>query len=65
MPAALSVALQKNKKAKTAFDAFSPSYRREYVEWITEAKRDETRQQRIQAAVKWISEGKPRNWKYQ
>jgi len=64
MPAALSVALQKNKKAKTAFDAFSPSHKREYVEWITEAKRDETRQKRIETAIKWIAEAKPRNWKY-
>ena len=65
MPADLAGALQKNKKAKTAFDAFSPSHKREYVEWITEAKRDETRQKRIQTAIQWISEGKSRNWKYQ
>jgi hypothetical protein len=65
VPADLAVALQKNKKAKAAFAAFSPSHKREYVEWITEAKRDATRQQRLQTAVKWIAEGKSRNWKYQ
>jgi uncharacterized protein YdeI (YjbR/CyaY-like superfamily) len=65
VPADLVGALQKNKKAKAAFDAFSPSHKREYVEWITEARRAETRQKRIQAAIKWISEGKSRNWKYQ
>ena len=64
LPAALA-ALQKNKKASTAFDAFSPSHKREYVEWITEAKRDETRQKRVQTAVQWIAEGKARNWKYE
>jgi uncharacterized protein YdeI (YjbR/CyaY-like superfamily) len=65
VPADLTSALQKNRKAKTAFDAFSPSHKREYVEWIAEAKRDETRQRRVQNAVKWIAEGKSRNWKYQ
>ena len=43
VPADLAGALAKNKKARTAFTAFSPSHKREYVEWITEAKRDETR----------------------
>jgi uncharacterized protein YdeI (YjbR/CyaY-like superfamily) len=65
VPADLAGALAKNKQARTAFTAFSPSHKREYVEWITEAKRDETRQQRIQTAIKWIAEGKSRNWKYQ
>ena len=64
VPADLVAALQKRKKAKNAFEEFSPSHKREYVEWITEAKREETRQQRIQTAVKWIAEGKSRNWKY-
>ena len=65
VPTGLAEAFNKNRKAKTAFDAFSPSHKREYVEWITDAKRDETRQQRIQTAIKWIAEGKPRNWKYE
>ncbi|HUY93989.1 MAG TPA: YdeI/OmpD-associated family protein [Terracidiphilus sp.] len=58
-------ALRKNKKASAVFAAFSPSCKREYVDWIAEAKRDETRRKRIAEAVEWIAEGKQRNWKYQ
>jgi len=65
MPEELASALKKNKKAADAFAAFSPSCRREYVEWIVDAKRTETREKRIATAVEWISEGKQRNWKYQ
>ena len=65
MPTALRVALDKNRKAKTSFDELSPSHRREYLEWITEARTDATRDKRIATAVEWISEGKPRNWKYE
>ncbi|HEU4925715.1 MAG TPA: YdeI/OmpD-associated family protein [Vicinamibacterales bacterium] len=43
---------------------FSPSHRREYIEWVTEAKMDATRAKRLQQAVEWLAEGKPRNWKY-
>jgi uncharacterized protein YdeI (YjbR/CyaY-like superfamily) len=60
-----TAALKKNKKASAVFEAFSPSCKREYVEWIAEAKRDETRDKRIAQAVEWIAEGKQRNWKYQ
>jgi Bacteriocin-protection, YdeI or OmpD-Associated len=42
---------------------FSPRHHREYIEWITEAKRDETRRERLAKTIKWLSEGKPRNWK--
>ncbi len=56
-------ALQKNKKALTAFENFSPSCQREYVEWITEAKREETRQKRLATALAWLTDGKSRNWK--
>ena len=65
LPPDLAAALQKNKKARTAFDAFSPSHKREYIEWITDAKRGETRLKRVQTAVQWIAAGKARNWKYQ
>ena len=58
-------ALKKNKAAAKVFDAFSPSCKREYMEWITEAKRAETREKRIVNAVELIAEGKQRNWKYQ
>ena len=65
VPPELAAALKKNKKAAAVFADFSPSCRREYIEWITEAKRDETRTKRIATAVEWIAEGKQRNWKYQ
>jgi uncharacterized protein YdeI (YjbR/CyaY-like superfamily) len=64
MPAEFKSALAKNKKASAAYDAFSPSHKREYLEWISEAKRDETREKRIATALEWIASGKPRNWKY-
>jgi uncharacterized protein YdeI (YjbR/CyaY-like superfamily) len=64
-PPDFSRALSKNKKATATFSAFSPSCRREYIEWIVSAKRAETREQRIVTAVGWIAEGKQRNWKYQ
>jgi len=64
-PAEFSAALQKNKKAASVFSAFSPSCKREYVEWIADAKRQETRTKRIADAVVWIAEGKQRNWRYQ
>ena len=65
VPTDLTDALKKNAKARSAFGAFSPSHKREYVEWITEAKRDETRQKRIETAIKWIADGKSRNWQYE
>jgi uncharacterized protein YdeI (YjbR/CyaY-like superfamily) len=46
------------------FEAFSPSHKREYVEWIVEAKQEATRHQRLNTAIEWLAEGKPRNWKY-
>ena len=63
-PADLLAALKNNKKARTTFEGFSPINKREYVEWIVEAKTDETRQRRLAQAVEWMAEGKPRNWKY-
>ena len=65
IPAAFTSALKKKPAARKAFDAFSPSHRREYVEWITEAKSDATRQKRMATAVEWLAEGKSRNWKYE
>src|ERR1700733_10338963 len=64
-PAEFAAALKRNKKAAAAFAAFSPSCKREYVEWIADAKRAETRDKRITTALEWIAEGKQRNWKYQ
>jgi hypothetical protein len=64
-PDYLVAALKRNKKAHAAFDAFPPSHRREYIEWLTEAKTDATRQRRLETALEWIGEGKGRNWKYE
>lgn len=65
VPSYMKTALNKNRKAKSAFDAFSPSHRREYVEWIAEAKTEATRDRRLDQALEWITEGKSRNWKYE
>jgi uncharacterized protein YdeI (YjbR/CyaY-like superfamily) len=65
VPAELVAALQKNKAAQKAFDGFAPSHRREYIEWITGAKRDETRAKRVTQTVDWLVEGKRRNWQYE
>jgi uncharacterized protein YdeI (YjbR/CyaY-like superfamily) len=64
MPTDFAAALSANAKAQATFDSFAPSHRREYLEWITEAKRAETRASRIAQAVEWLAEGKKRNWKY-
>ena len=64
VPPELKRGLQRNERARTTFENFSPSHRREYIEWITEAKSDETRQGRLESAIKWMAEGKSRNWKY-
>ena len=61
----LAFALKMNKKAAVAFAAFSPSYKLEYIDWIADAKRPETRDKRIALAIEGIAEGKRRNWKYQ
>ncbi|MEJ7813189.1 MAG: YdeI/OmpD-associated family protein [Gemmatimonadaceae bacterium] len=65
VPDDLASALGKRKKAQAAFDAFSQSHQREYVEWITEAKAAATRERRLAQAVEWMAEGKSRNWKYE
>jgi uncharacterized protein YdeI (YjbR/CyaY-like superfamily) len=64
VPADLQKALNKNKAAKTVFAAFSNTNRKEYIEWIEEAKTDATRQKRLDTAIEWMAEGKIKNWKY-
>jgi len=64
VPPYFAKAIKQNAAAKKAFDDFSPSHRREYVEWITEAKTDATREKRLATAVEWMAQGKARNWKY-
>ncbi len=63
-PADLAGALRSHPKAAGAFKAFPPSHKREYIQWITEARQPATPQRRLEQAVVWISEGKQRNWKY-
>jgi hypothetical protein len=65
VPADLQRALRANKKARKTFEGFSYSHRKEYVEWITEAKREETRARRLETAIEWLAEGKSKNWKYE
>jgi uncharacterized protein YdeI (YjbR/CyaY-like superfamily) len=57
-------ALSKNKKAFQAFENYSYSHRKEYVEWITEARTEATRNKRMATAIEWLAEGKSRHWKY-
>jgi uncharacterized protein YdeI (YjbR/CyaY-like superfamily) len=64
VPPDLEKALRRNARARAAFEGFSPSHRREYVEWIEEAKREETRRRRLATAIEWMAEGKPRHWKH-
>ncbi len=64
-PDDLRTALDALPRAAATFDGFTPSCRRDYVEWVVEAKRPETRAKRIAQAVEWMAEGKKRNWKYE
>ena len=64
VPADLMKALAKDKKAKSSFERFSYFHKKEYTEWLEEAKTEETRTRRLATAMQWIAEGKGRNWKY-
>ncbi len=65
VPADLAGALKQNKKAAAAWAGFSPSCRREYIGWITEARRPETRSARLRQTLAWVAAGRKRNWKYE
>jgi uncharacterized protein YdeI (YjbR/CyaY-like superfamily) len=65
VPPFLTAALKKNAKANAVFKAFNPSQQRDYVEWLTEAKTEATRDKRLAQALEWIAEGKTRHWKYE
>lgn len=65
VPEDFRAALSRSKAAQATFDGFAPSHRREYLEWITGAKREETRSKRIAQAIEWLAEGRKRNWKYE
>lgn len=64
IPSDLVKALKTDSKARGTFENFSHSHKREYVEWIEEAKTDITRQKRIVTAIEWMADGKSKNWKY-
>jgi uncharacterized protein YdeI (YjbR/CyaY-like superfamily) len=64
VPDDLASALRANNKALATFEKFRPSHKREYIEWITDAKTEATRLRRLATAIEWMAEGKARNWKY-
>ena len=65
VPPDFNAELNKSKKARATFDNFSYCHRKEYLQWIAEAKRPETRAKRIKTALQWLATGKSRNWKYE
>jgi len=65
IPPPFRKALARNTRAKTTCEAFAPSHRKEYVQWVADAKTDATRDRRIELALGWLAEGKRRNWKYE
>lgn len=65
VPKDLAAALKTHRRAREAFEAFSPSHRREYIEWIDGAKRPETRARRLATTVEQLVDGKTQNWKYE
>ena len=65
MPADFAAALALAPAAQQHYDAFPPGKQRDYLEWVLEAKREDTRAKRIAQAVQWLAEGKSRNWKYE
>jgi len=65
VPKDLAAALKKNAKARKTYESFPPSAQRDYVIWLNEAKREETRAKRLATTIEWLSEGKKRNWKYE
>ncbi|CAA7385945.1 YdeI/OmpD-associated family protein [Chryseobacterium fistulae] len=65
IPDYFKMALEKNKRALETFEKASPSFRKEYINWVLEAKTENTKNKRLEQAIEWISEGKGRNWKYE
>ena len=64
VPEYFRAALRKNKKAEATFEGFSYTNKKEYLDWLAEAKREDTRSNRLRTAIGWLAEGKVRNWKY-
>ena len=57
-------AIRENKKALETYENFSPSNKRDYADWINDAKTEKTRSERMKTAIQWMAEGRPRMWKY-
>ena len=64
MPADFQRAIRQDQQAAAVFKKFSPSHKREYIEWLMQAKTDRTREKRLATSIAWIAEGKTRHWKY-
>lgn len=64
VPADLGDALRGNTAARETFERFPPGHRSEYIGWIEEARREDTRRKRLAQTIAWLAETKPRNWKY-
>jgi uncharacterized protein YdeI (YjbR/CyaY-like superfamily) len=64
VPSYFTNALKKNKKALNTFESFNYTNKKEYVEWVTEAKTETTRNSRLETAIEWMAQGKIRHWKY-
>jgi uncharacterized protein YdeI (YjbR/CyaY-like superfamily) len=65
LPEDFAAALASNVEARKTFNDFSPSKRRDYIEWVTEAKRPETRRRRLTTSIHWLAQGKSQSWKYE
>lgn len=65
VPEILTAALEQNAQASEHFNAFPYSKKKDYVEWINEAKSDATREKRLATTIEWLTEGKARHWKYE
>jgi uncharacterized protein YdeI (YjbR/CyaY-like superfamily) len=65
MPDDFAAALEANPAAKATYDGFPPSKKKDYLEWITEARADATRRKRLDTSIEWLAEGKSRMWKYE
>lgn len=64
-PDYLRTVIAKNLAAKATWDRLSNSHRNEYIEWVTDAKRDATRTKRLATTLEWLAAGKPLNWRYE
>ena len=64
-PDYLASRLKGNARARKTWEGFSPSHRKEYIQWLTDAKRDDTREKRLERTLEQLAQGKPLNWKYQ